>query len=389
VRLERLLITNYRNLARAEIELRAGSAAFLGENAQGKSNLLEAIYMLATMRSLRAESDAQVIRQEALGEVLPAARIVGEIATRGGPLKVEVTVMMRPGGNGASKTVKVNGVSRRLSGAVGRMMAVLFTAEDMEMLTGSPSLRRRYLDITLSQVDSQYSTSRSRFDRLLTQRNALLKRIREGSARSDELTYWDGELSLHGGIVMQRRANAVIKIAQLAAASQAELAPGELLHVAYMPSLDIGEAGQVSDGESLTRLYATRLAATLDRDVAAGMTLTGPHRDDVGFALNGFDAASYASRAQQRTIALALRLAEASFLTTERGEPPVLLLDDILSEMDFSRRETVMSSIGHVDQVLVTGTEAERFPREFLNRAKLYVVERGSVQPLVLGQPLA
>lgn len=388
MRLERLLITNYRNLSLAEIDLSAGSAAFFGENAQGKSNLLEAIYMLATMRAIRAESDGQVIRQEALSDVLPAARIVGEIITRDGPLKVEVTVMTRPGG-GVSKTVKVNGVSKRLSGAVGRMTAVLFTAEDMEMLTGSPSLRRRYLDITLNQVDSQYSASRSRFDRVLTQRNALLKRIREGGARSDELAYWDGELTLHGGILIQRRASAVLKIARLAATSQAELAPGELLDMTYMPSLDIGEDAQAPNSESLTRLYANRLAATLDRDISAGMTLTGPHRDDVAFALNGLNAASYASRAQQRTIALALRLAEASFLTAERGEPPVLLLDDILSEMDSSRRETVMSSIAQVDQLLVTGTEAERFPREFLNRVKLFEVERGSVQTLTLGSPRA
>jgi DNA replication and repair protein RecF len=153
----------------------------------------------------------------------------------------------------------------------------------------------------------------------------------------------------------------------------------------YAPSLGIGPADVAPDEGALRHLYQVRLASTLERDVAAGMTLTGPHRDDVTFELNGLNAASLASRAQQRTIALALRLAEARFLTEQRGESPVLLLDDILSEMDSSRRQTVMSSIGDVDQLVVTGTDASVFPTGFLERAKLYSVADGAVHPMSPG----
>jgi DNA replication and repair protein RecF len=386
VRLRNLLVTDYRNIKRAEIDMDAGAIAFIGENAQGKSNLLEAINLLATMKSVRAETDVQVVRQEAMDDVLPAARVVAHVSTTEGPLKIEVTVLIRPGAKTASKTVKVNGAARQLSAAVGRMTAVLFTAEDMEMFTGSPSLRRRYLDVTLSQVDPEYSRSRSRFERLLPQRNALLKRIREGLAQASEMAYWDSELAVHGGRLIHRRAHTTGRIAELAATAQARLAPGEMLNVAYAPSLAIPPGESDWDEALLQRIYQERLSVTLDRDIAAGMTLTGPHRDDVAFELNGMDAASFASRAQQRTIALALRLAEAKFLTERRGEPPVLLLDDILSEMDASRRRTVMASIGDVDQLVITGTDSESLPASFLERATLFSVSGGSVERVSPGR---
>ena len=165
MRLTHLLLTDYRNIQRLETDLPERAGVFIGENAQGKSNILEAVYMLATMRAVRAEQDAQVIRRAALDDVLPAARIVGQAETAEGPLKVEVTLTGRPGANGpiATKTVKVNGVAKRVSAAVGRITAVFFTADDLHLIDGSPSTRRRYLDMTLTQVDPAYSRARSRF----------------------------------------------------------------------------------------------------------------------------------------------------------------------------------------------------------------------------------
>jgi len=383
VRLDSLLITDYRNFTRIELALSPGAMILVGDNAQGKSNLLEAIYLLATMRAVHAQTEGQVIRVEALHDVLPAARVVGEVTTSEGPLKIEVTVMSRSGpGRPATKTVKVNGAPKRVTHAIGRLTAVLFTADDMEMVMGGPSLRRRYLDVTLSQVDPRYAASRSRFERVMSQRNALLKRIREGSAKADELVYWDDELSLHGAIVMQSRRDAVGRLARLAAEFHARLAPGEELGATYAPSLEMASTGSGDAADSLQPAYSDRLRLTHQRDIAAGMTLTGPHRDDVRFGLNGFSASGFASRAQQRTIALSLRLAETKFLAVQRGEPPILLLDDILSEMDASRRVTVMSSIAGAEQVIVTGTDMEAFPESFRSTAKLFAVERGSVRSL-------
>jgi DNA replication and repair protein RecF len=389
VRLERLEVSDYRNIHRLDISLPGGLGVFVGNNAEGKSNLLEAVYLLATMRGVRAETDAQLIRREALDDVLPAARVVGHAASREGPVKVEVTVVARPGASGpvATKTVKVNGVAKRLSDAVGRLTAVLFTAEDLDMIVGAPSLRRRYIDMTLMQADSRYAAARSRFERVLTQRNHLLRRIRETAASPDELPFWDSELAQYGGLLFQRRASTLARIGEMAKTAHAALAPGEHLAVAYRPRLEpltVPLAGATED--EAAEAYAGALRAGAARDIAAGMTLQGPHRDDIHFSLNGMGAAGFASRAQQRTIALSLRLAEVRFLHDCRGEAPLLLLDDVLSEMDAGRRDSVMAGMSDVEQMLVTGTDWDRFPEAFLAEASRFQVAAGSVQPLVPGQ---
>ncbi|HUF53367.1 MAG TPA: DNA replication and repair protein RecF [Dehalococcoidia bacterium] len=385
MRLTHLQVSGYRNIDRLEITFPHRTGIFIGANAQGKSNLLEAVYMLATMRAVRAETDAQVIRRESLNDVLPVARVVGLAETAEGPLKVEVTVTGRPGPNGpiGTKTAKINGVSRRHSDAVGRLTAVLFTADDLDLISGTPSGRRRYIDVTLAQVEPAYSSARSKFERVLTQRNHLLKRIREGVAIRDELPYWDGELTKHGALLFHRRARALSSIGAMAAEAHARLAPGERLTIEYRPRLDPLRISLTSAAEKeIAEAYATALATSLPRDIAAGMSLTGPHRDDLLFSLDDFAAAGFASRAQSRTVALALRLAEARYLRDVRADPPVLLLDDILSEMDAERRDSVLAALGDVDQMLVTGTDWDRFPRSFLADASLFAVEAGSVQPL-------
>ena len=386
MRLNRLQLFDYRNFQRLDIELPSAVALFVGDNAQGKTNLLEAVYLLASMRGLRAETDVQLIRQESLADVLPAARLVAEAETSVGLLRIEVAIVARPGARGpiATKTVKINGAPKRLSDAVGRLTAVLFSADDLQMIDGTPSLRRRYADMTLMQVDQHYSTARSRFERVLNQRNHLLKRIREGEAQAEELRFWDEELSKDGGLIVQRRAAALAEVGVLAAEFHRSLAERERLGVQYQPRIDAvpGDLSEASD-EDVAECLSAALARGLSRDVAAGITLQGPHRDDVLFTLNDLPAAGYASRAQQRTIALSLRLAEAQLLRRRRGEAPVLLLDDVLSEMDSARRQAVLAAIGDVDQLLISGADWDRFPSEFRSGAACFAVEVGGVRSLV------
>jgi len=382
MRLNRLQVADYRNLHSVELSLPQDVAVIVGKNAQYKSNLLEAVYLLATMKSTRVETDAQLIRREALVEVLPAARVAGEASTASGSLKVEVTLVAREGAAGpvATKTVKVNGVAKRLADATGKLMAVLFTAEDMEMISGSPSLRRRYLDLTLSQVDPQYARVRSHFERVLAQRNSLLKRIREGAATAGELEFWDQQIASDGAVIFRARGMALERIAELAREAHAALAPEESLIVEYEPKLERAERLAGRTEEDIRETYAKALASNVSRDTGAGMTLVGPHRDDIRFTLDGFGAAGFASRAQQRTIALSLRLAETQLLRERRGESPILLLDDILSEMDADRRQSALGSLGRGEQMLVTGTDWDRFPRELLESASLFEIEAGSVE---------
>ena len=385
MRLTRLQLFDYRNFHRLDIELPARVAIFVGDNAQGKSNLLESVYLAATTKGLRAETDAQLVNRETMADVLPAARVVAQVETAAGPLKVEVVITVRDGAHGpiGTKTVKINGSPKRLSDAQGQLMAVLFAAEDMEMITGTPSLRRRYVDITLSQVDRQYASTRARFERILTQRNHLLKRIREGSARMDELEYWDAELARDGGVLMSRRARALSELARIAAEAHAKLAPGEELRAAYQPRMDTpGFAPGEVDETEVAEIYTQALRRGVSRDVAAGMTLQGPHRDELLFELGGVSAAGFASRAQQRTIALSMRLAEAAYMESQRGEPPVLLMDDVLSEMDSGRREGVLEALGGAEQMLVTGTDWDRFPASFTIDALTWSVDGGGVSAM-------
>jgi DNA replication and repair protein RecF len=384
MRLLRLQLFDYRNFHRLDLALGPGASVFVGANAQGKTNLLESVYLLATMREVRAETDAQVIRKQLTDDPMPAARVVAEVETSEGRLRLEVAVVGRDGRHGliASKTAKVNGVPKRLSDAVGRLAAVLFTAADIDLTSGAPSARRRYIDTTLSQVDRTYVTARSRFERVLTQRNHLLKRIREGQARADELGFWDDELARDGGYLFAARAVALSQLAALAAEAQTTLAAQEDMRLEYRPRLEGHDRDGLVDPVAAAEVYGKALRRGSPRDVAAGMTLQGPHRDDIAFSLDGMPAAGFASRAQQRTIALALRLAEAQLLRSRRGEPPVLLLDDILSEMDADRCRSVIDAISGSDQLLITTTDVARFPRQFLDAAVVFSVAAGAVAPL-------
>ncbi|MCH8814599.1 MAG: DNA replication/repair protein RecF [Chloroflexi bacterium] len=384
MRLRRLQLFDYRNFHRLDLAVSRNLAVFIGENAQGKSNLLEAIYLLVTMRAVRADTDVQLIRREIWSDVQPAARVVGHIETADGLLKVEVAVVARQGANNliATKSVRVNGSARRLADAVGRITAVLFTADDLETVTGSPSPRRRFIDIALSQVDGEYSEALRQYEKVVPQRNSLLKRIREGQAGRDELEFWDTKLANHGGLILHRRAVALERLGHLAAEAHASLAFDEVLDVRYRPRVDGMDADSFVDQSRSAKTLRDCLHLGLNRDIAAGMTLNGPHRDDIEFILDGASASGFASRAQQRTIALALRLAEARFLRERREEAPLLLLDDILSEMDGGRRKSVLGALAGMGQTLVTGTDFDRFPAEFTSEGELLRVEAGTVAPL-------
>jgi len=399
MRVRRLQLADYRNFPRLDFSLPAGPVVIVGGNAQGKSNLLEAVYLLSTMRSPRADSDGELIRQQAaqVEGTPPLARLVAEVERRSGPLRLEMVVVGRGGGSGslaarsagvprANKVVRVNGVARRLADAVGQLNAVLFTAHDMEVIDGPPSLRRRYLDITVSQVDGSYLRALQRYAKVLLQRNHLLKRVQEGSARREELAFWSQELVREGSCIIRARALTVASLGPLAAAAHAALTEGEEeLTLGYQPQLggavDGPQAASLSQGE-LAAAFAQVIGQWGEREIGAGVSLLGPHRDDLLFHLNGIPAATFASRAQQRTIALALRLAEARYLLERRGESPVLLLDDVLSELDGRRRAAVLAAIADYEQVLITATELDRFLADFLAGATLFQVAGGSLEAM-------
>ena len=356
--LSHLALTNYRNFRHLEIDLPPGLVLLLGANAQGKTNLLEAAYLLAIAKSYRTNVERELIHWSAQkpSEWLdspgsPAVEqtiINGDVQQREGRLRVIVglRVVSEEGAGGAlvQKQIRLNGVATSSAGLVGCVNAVLFSAADIDLVQGAPAQRRRFLDILISQVDRPYLRTLQRYQRVLTQRNGLLRLIREGRSAPKELDFWDGELVKEGSPLVARRDQVVQRLAPLAMRAYRTLAADEELSVAFQPSV---AAGALAD----------TLLAQRNTETKAGMTLAGPHRDDVGVAISGVPAGAYASRGQARTIALALRLAEAAFLKEERREEPILLLDDVLSELDPQRRHRVLEEASSYQQTLVTAAE--------------------------------
>jgi DNA replication and repair protein RecF len=386
VHLASLELTNVRTFRRLQWSPGPGAHVVTAGNAQGKTNLLEAIALLATTRTTRPGSDADLISWQALDdEPLPAARLEAGVEAARGRVTLEVAVIASgsPAGPGepprVSRRFRVNGVARRASDLIGRLRVVMFSAEDLRIVEGPPALRRRYLDITLAQLDRNYVRNAQRYARVLQQRNSLLRRLHERRGPLDELEFWDEELAEAGAFLLAARAAGLARLSRDAAARYAELAsPGETLELCYRPALPPEAAARLREHDLRERLHAVLLATRKD-DVARGVTQIGPHRDDVGFAIAGREAASSASRGQQRTAALALRLAEVALSTERTGEPPVLLLDDILSELDAERRARVLRVAHGVQQVIITSPDADRPSPAELPEAMRYRIEDGAL----------
>ncbi len=259
---------------------------------------------------------------------------------------------------------------------------MLFSADDLGIIDGAPAARRRYLDVTISQLDPVYVRALQRYQRVLQQRNSLLRRLQERRGSPTELDFWDQELAQAGAVVLTARARTLQALAAGASARYRELAPvEEPLSICYRPALPAPLSEAVNEPPDA---LAPRFLATLNelrgRDIQAGVTRVGPHRDDVTFLLGGHPAGATASRGQQRSAALALRLAEVALSTERTGDPPVLLLDDVLSELDASRRERVLATAYAVDQVIITTPDPDRPSLEELPSARRYQIAEGALE---------
>lgn len=377
--LKHLSLLNFRNYTHLEIDLPRGMVVFHGDNAQGKTNLMEAAYLLSIAKSFRAANEREVVNRQAAREQ-GQALVAGLFQTRDETLDVRIGFQCFPSASPVDreyqvrKRVRVNGSTTTASQVVGMAPAVLFSATDVDLVFGPPASRRRFLDILLSQVDRQYLRSLQRYQRVLAQRNQLLKLLREGHASDEETAFWDQELVKEGAFIMRRRREALASIAVLARERLRSLTRGEeSLEVQYAPSTSYYEANQEQQA------FDQALAANRDRERAVGQTLVGPHRDDVRFLVDEMDMGTYASRGQARSVALALRLAEAAHLANIKGEQPVLLLDDVLSELDVSRRQQVMEAAQAYEQALITTTDLNMLEGSTLASASLFRVSAGGV----------
>jgi DNA replication and repair protein RecF len=382
---QHLALTHVRNYTRLELPLQARVHVFRGGNAQGKTNLLEAIYYLATTRSPLASSERQLIQWSASAEPIPYARAEVHYVRGGEEHTIEITLVLEPQQNGATelalrRQIKLDGTPRRAMDVVGRLNIVLFLPQDVALVDGAPSERRRYLDVALCQIDPQYCRALSRYGRVLTQRNALLNALRDQRGASPgQLEYWDSQLVELGVQVLGKRLWAVAQLNTLVEGVQRALTGGrELLTLNYQSTVPLEDA---EDPASLTASLTRALHAARRKELARGVTTLGPHRDDMRFMLNGVDATIYGSRGQQRTAALAIKLAEMTLMKQQTGEMPVLLLDDVTSELDAERCAYLLERVAAAEQVLLTTTDLHALSPLFLERAQVWQVLEGEITP--------
>jgi DNA replication and repair protein RecF len=369
-----LKLDNFRNYRTLAIEPGAGLNIFVGLNAQGKSNLLESLYLLATSKSSRAGKDTELIH---FGESQTRA-LADVIRAKNSDIEVEMTLSQTE-----KKSARINGVKHtRLSEVIGQLNAVLFDSGDLEIIRGEPSIRRRFLDLEISQTSPRYVLALGAYRKTLEQRNRLLRDLRDGhapgSARAS-LPAWNESLTQHGARLMERRRLFLDRLAQLASETHAILSDKrDSLEVTYLPSFSLGD---LTEADAIQARFLEELASVSGEESARGTTVRGPQRDDITFLVNGQDCRLFGSQGQQRTVALSLKLAERRLIEELVGEPPLLLLDDVLSDLDDARRSLLFDLTAEAgSQTFLSCTNLRAFSPSVLERATVYAVNAGAVE---------
>ena len=387
--LSHLSMRNFRNYRELELVLQPGTTLFYGPNAAGKTTLLEAVYYLATTRSPRTAAPRELINWDQPNELglAPFTRLVAAIQRPPERLVIELAVQRRQDAEGnplptTSTTIRINKTVRRALDLVGQLRVVLFTPLDIELVTGAPSGRRRWLDVMLSQLDGRYVRALAEYTKVVLQRNALLRSWREGRRpRTDDarrqLQFWDKQLTTTGAYILAERQRAVRELIEHTTPIHVEISGDpQPLRMVYLSTV----TSETRDRTALSQMFVEQLDAVLRDELDRGQTLIGPHRDDVKWSLGSVDLGIYGSRGQQRSLTLAIKLAEAELMRARTSDAPVLLLDDILSELDAVRRAHLLQFIDRPDQqTLITAADLADFDPSFLARITRIRVEHGQV----------
>lgn len=378
--LETLHLTRFRNYLNCSVKFDAQKTIIVGNNAQGKSNLLEAVELLATLKSHRTTKDQDLVFQNAtVGQV---AAVIKRLYSQS-----QLTLTLRQKGR---RTVAINHESlRRQIDFLGQLNAVEFSSLDLDLVRGSPDKRRNWLDALLVQIEPIYAYILQEYNKVLRQRNALLKTIRksldDGETPSavdnstwEQLALWDAQLAANGSRVMRRRARVLERLAPIAQKWHCQISnQTEQLAIVYAPNVNwLDDNPEEVQQAILNRIQLRRVA-----EQNLGTTVVGPHRDEVEFSIDETPARSYGSQGQQRTLVLALKLAELELIETVVGEPPLLLLDDVLAELDPNRQNQLLEAIEDRFQTIITTTHLSSFDQQWVQSSQILTVEQGEITP--------
>jgi DNA replication and repair protein RecF len=403
--LTHLSLTNFRSFARLDMDIPRRVVLLTGSNAQGKTSLLEAIYFLAAFSSFQTHTDRQLVNFIEARKELAVGRLVADYTRGLAKHRLEARLVLEAvgaTGQRLRKEILLDGVKRPLAEVIGHFNAVIFVAQMTQIIEGGPDHRRRYLNLALSQTVPGYAQKLSEYAEALTQRNALLKMLAERGGDSSQLDFWDDSITRSGAVIILQRIQAVHEIEKLAARIHQELTrAAEVLRLHYQPAYDPlplpqGQIAMALNtpvqrnglGEEDIRLgFLDALRQSRSEETHRGVTVLGPHRDDLRFFANGVDLTEYGSRGQVRTTLLALKLAEIEWVKARTGQWPVLLLDEVLAELDTQRRLDLLSYLDKIEQAVLTTTDLKLFTREFVEKAEIWQVEAGKIsKPKVEGR---
>jgi DNA replication and repair protein RecF len=400
MRVDHLTLKNFRNYGRLELSIPERVIVLHGSNAQGKTSLLEAIYYLATSNSPHTNSDRQLMNWRATQDIIPFTQVAADVIAANNALnRIEIMLALEKLDDGTErfrKEVRVNGINRRNLDLQGLMAVVMFLPQDMVLVEGAPATRRRYLNLTLCQVDQHYGQALNTVEKVLVQRNALLKRIGDNLAGVDELPYWDEQLASAAAVLIAGRQRFIRELELLAQRIHRDLSGGlEDLQLVYQPGFEPTAEGDGQQSFSVLGLdlhrqlsadqiapqYLEALQGLRHEEVKRGMTLIGPQRDEMRFMVNGHDLGLYGSRGQARTAVMAIKLAELEWMYKTLKEWPILLLDEVVAELDAERRSYLLERVQQANQVLLTTTELSTLTAEFIEHATLWQVTLGQITP--------
>ncbi len=374
--LQTLYLKQFRNYQEQRLELHQGKTILVGDNAQGKTNLLEAVGLLSTLKANRARRDRDLIMH---GETM--SQITSTINRETAP--VELAIALRSNGK---RTCTINGEnSRRQIDFIGILNVVQFSSFDLELVRGSPEQRRNWLDGILVQLEPIYAHILQQYNKVLRQRNALLKEFKKYdqllNSQKSELALWDAQLATLGTRVTVRRSRALQRLAPIAETwHQIISGKTEELDIKYLPNVEamqdetIRECSQKAGLAFLEKIQSRAIAEHYQ-----GTSLVGPHRDEIAFFLNQQPVRQFGSHGQQRTLVLSLKLAELKLIEEVIGTPPVLLLDDVLAELDPKRQNKLFQAILNRFQTLITTTHLDAFAQQWIDSAQILTVQAGQI----------
>lgn len=367
--IKQLQLRGFRNYESLDITFENTLNVIIGENAQGKTNLLEAIYILAFTRSYRTTNDRDLIKWDK-----EFAKIVGNL-TKSTDRRIPLELIFHKTG----KKAKLNHLEqRKLSSYIGTMNVVMFAPEDLSLVKGPPQIRRRFMDMELGQIEPMYVHHLGEYRKILKQRNNLLKQLQFDKNKDRMFLHiLTEQLAKHAAVILYKRFNFLKLLRKWAMPIHFQISRElEALRIVYEASIDVSET---EDEAKLEAIYLAEFSRIEDNEIRRGTTLIGPHREDLNFFINDKEVKLFGSQGQQRTTALSLKLAEIDLIYEQTGEYPILLLDDVLSELDDFRQSHLLSAIEGKVQTFVSTTNIDGIRHETLKQATIYEVEQGVV----------